>query len=136
MSYIYVWGGGGRPGLVNEAVAPQEFIGAESLPTLPQPLRRGVRPPAPNDGSLPDDWHYGNYGELWGIMGNYGELCGIVGNYVELWGNCGEFGWNYGEIWGIMVELWGIMGNYGELWGNYGELWGIRGNYGGIMAWF
>ena len=34
---------------------------------------RGMRPPAPDDGSPPDDWNYGNYGELRGIMGNYGE---------------------------------------------------------------
>ena len=47
---------------------------------------RGVRLPAPDDGSPPDDWNYGNYGELWGIMGNYGGL----------WWNYGEFVWNYG----------------------------------------
>ena len=69
---------------------------------------RGMRPPAPDDGPAPDDWNYGNYGELWGIMGNYGELWRIMGNYGELWGMMG----NYGGIW---VELWGIMGNYGEL---------------------
>ena len=44
---------------------------------------RGMRPPAPDNGSPPDDW---NYGELWGIMGNYGELWGIMG---ELWVNYG-----------------------------------------------
>ena len=47
---------------------------------------RGVRPPAPNDGSPLDDW---NYGELWGIMGNYGEP----------WWYYGEFWWKYGEFW-------------------------------------
>ena len=52
-------------------------------------LLRGVRPPAPDDGSPPDDW---NYGKLWGIMGNYGEL----------WWNYGEFVWNYGKLWGII----------------------------------
>ena len=76
---------------------------------------RGMRPPAPDDGSPPDDWNYGNYGELWGIMGNYVELWGIMGNYGELWGIMGNYG-----------ELWGIMGNDGELWWNLG---GIMGNY-------
>ena len=45
---------------------------------------RGMRPPAPDDGSPPDDWKYGNDGELWGIMGNYGGIRV-------------EFGWSYGE---------------------------------------
>ena len=40
---------------------------------------RGVRPLAPRDSSPPDDWNYGNYGELWGVMGSYGELWGIMG---------------------------------------------------------
>ena len=84
---------------------------------------RGMRPPAPDDGSPPDDWNYGNYGELWGIMRNYGELWGIMGNDGELW-------WNYGELWWNYGELWGIMGNYGELWGIMGNLGGIMGNYG------
>ena len=92
---------------------------------------RGMHPPAPDDGSPPDDWNYGNYEELWGIMGNYGELWGIMGNDGELWGMMG----NYGRIW---VEIWGIMGNYGgpmgELWGNYGRIIGIMGKYGGIMG--
>ena len=78
---------------------------------------RGVRPPAPDNGSLPDDWNYGNYGKLWGIMGNYGELWGIM---EELWRIMGNYGGVWVELWGIMGELWGIMGNYGELWWNYG----------------
>ena len=87
-------------------------------------LCRGVHLPAPDDGSLPEDWNYGNYGR---IMENYGKLWGIMGYYGELWKNYGEL-WrimvNYGRIW---VELWGIMGNYG---GIMGELWRIMGNYG------